>query len=237
MLCDSWPHLPRTTGEMEQPFVLCDEDDEPEPQPQRSRQEPSQVHDEDAELIFVGVEHVNEDAELIFVGMTSNSKPATSNILNRVTPGSRLKRKHDQLGKAAIPRPQSSSPAAPTSESVIVVSASPAASRSTESPIVIEPVSRPESHSPQVVPSRSSECRSPLPTLWRSKHSPGRVALSVGEVNERLGVSKCHSASEGNIVNPQRPERSVEIVEERSSALSPSGTSHHTSSPQLVTPS
>ncbi|XP_051009208.1 zinc finger protein 280B-like [Acomys russatus] len=220
---------------MEQPFVLCDEDDDPEPQ--QSRQEPSQVHDDDAELIFVGVEHVNKDAELIFVGMTSSSKPVNSNILNRVTPGSRLKRKRDELRKTTTQRSQPSGTATPTSETVIVLPASPAESRATDSPIIIEPLSGPESSSPQVVPNSSSECCSPSTALSRSKRSPRRVALSGGELSERLDVSKCRSVPEVKVVNPQRPEPCVEVVEECSSALSPSGTSHRTSNPQQRGPS
>lgn len=223
-----WPHLPGTTAEMERSFMLCSEEQDPEPQ--RSLQAPSQAHDEDAELIFVGAEHVNEDAELIFVGMTSNSKPAKSNILNRVTPDSWLKRKHDGLRKCTTQRLRPSSPAVPISETVVVLPASPAESRSSDSPIIIEPLSEPDYKSdlPQVVPSSSSKCSSPLATLSGSKRSPARAALSGGELNESLYVSPCRSTSKGNVVSPGR---NVDIVEP-SSALSPSGTVHHTSNPQ-----
>ncbi|XP_052600615.1 zinc finger protein 280B [Peromyscus californicus insignis] len=230
---------------MEQQFMLCSEE-----------QEPSRAHDEDAELIFVGVEHVNEDAELIFVGKTSNSKPANSNILNRVTPGSRLKRKRNSLRKMTTERLQPSSaaaptsetvivlpaspaesPAAPTSETVIVLPASPAESRSTDSPIIIEPLSEPDyrSNSPQVVPGSSSK-GSPLVPISSSKHSPVRAALSVGGWNGSSSASKRHSTSEVNVINPQRPEFIIEIDEEHSSASSSSGT-FHTSNPQPSTPS
>ncbi|KAL6041090.1 hypothetical protein STEG23_008930 [Scotinomys teguina] len=197
-------------------------------------QEPSRAPDEDAELIFVGIEHVNEDAELIFVGKTSNSKPVNSNILNRVTPGSRLKRKRNSLRETTTERLQPSSPAAPTSETVIVLPASPAESRSTDSPIIIEPLSEPDyrSNSPQVVPGSSSK-GSPLATVSSSKHSQVRAALSRGGWNESSYASKRHSTSEVNVINPQRPEV-IEIVEDHSSASSPSGT-FHTSNPQQST--
>ena len=65
---------------MEQPCMLCEEEQEAEPQ--KSEGETKQVDDEDAELILVGVEHVNEDADVIFVGMSSNSKAVVSNILD-----------------------------------------------------------------------------------------------------------------------------------------------------------
>jgi hypothetical protein len=231
-----WPHSSGATSEMEQPFTVDDEDEQdPEPQPRSG--EPIQVLDddaaEDAELIFVGVEKVKEDAELIFVGVTSASQPANSNILNRVTPGSRLKRKHDRLRATTTQRLQPSRPAAPTSEAVVVLPASPAESRSTDSPIAIEPLSESDyrSSSPQVVPSSSSKCCSPLVTLSSSENSPVKAALSGGDLNENLYVSKCHFS-----INPQRPDHSIEIVEPLSSALPPSGT-FHTSNMQQRTPS
>lgn len=219
---------------MEQPYVVDDDESDPEPQPRS--QEPIQVLDEDdsedAELIFVGVENVKEDAELIFVGVTSTSQPANSNILNRITPGSRLKRKHDQLRETTTQRLQPSPPAAPTSEAAIVLPASPAESRSTDSPIIIEPLSESDYKSnSQVVPSSSSKCCSPLATLSSSESGPARAACSGGGLNESLYVSKCHFS-----INPQRPERSIEIVEELSSALPPSGP-FHTSNAQQRTPS
>ena len=76
---------------MELPCMLREEEQEPELW--KSEGETKQVDDDDAELILVGVEHVNEDAVVIFVGMTSTSKPVVSNILNSVTPGSCSRRK------------------------------------------------------------------------------------------------------------------------------------------------
>lgn len=230
-----WPHVSGTTLEMERPFALDDKGQDSELQ--RSSQEPIQVlddnGDDDAELIFVGVERVKEDAELIFVGVTSTSQPTNSNILNRVTPGSRLKRKHNRLREATTQRLQSPRPAAPTSEAVIVLPASPAESRSTDSPIIIEPLSESDckGNSPQVVPSSSSKCCSPLVTLSSSENSPVKAALSGGDLNESLYVSKCHFS-----INPQRPDHSIEIVKQPPSALPPSGTLH-TSRAQQRAPS
>ncbi|XP_012586310.1 PREDICTED: zinc finger protein 280B [Condylura cristata] len=86
---------------MERPRLLAG-DDAPEPQTAR---EAKRADSDDAELIFVGVEHRNEDAELIFVGVTSRSKPVVSNILNRVTPGSCLRRKtYGHLRRDAAPK-------------------------------------------------------------------------------------------------------------------------------------
>lgn len=113
----------------------CEEEKEPEPQ--KNIKETKQVDDEDAELIFVGVEHVNEDAELIFVGVTSNSKPVVSNILNRVTPGSWSRRKkYGHLRKDTADKLQPTSHETLTSEAVTNLPASQLESRSTDSPII-----------------------------------------------------------------------------------------------------
>jgi hypothetical protein len=115
---------------MEQPCLLSEEEQNPEPE--KRLKETKEIDDEDAELIFVGVECVSEDAELVFVGVTSNSKPVVSNILNRVTPGSCSRRKkYGHLRKKNAHRVQPTSPMASTSETVIVLPASPSESRST----------------------------------------------------------------------------------------------------------
>nr|XP_040147997.1 zinc finger protein 280B isoform X3 [Ictidomys tridecemlineatus]XP_040147998.1 zinc finger protein 280B isoform X3 [Ictidomys tridecemlineatus] len=171
---------------MEQPCVLCEEEQDPEPQ---NIKETKQIDDEDAELIFVGVEHVNEDAELIFVGVSSNSKPVVSNILNRVTPGSCSRRKkYGCRRKDTVRRLQPISHVTPSSETVTMLPVSQSESRSTDSPIIIEPLSKPDdkSNSPKVVPSSSSESCSPVVTLTSSLHHPVKAALSEGDEEELL---------------------------------------------------
>ncbi|XP_062943558.1 zinc finger protein 280B [Cynocephalus volans] len=209
---------------MEQPQMLREEEREPEPQ--KNVKEAKQVDDEDAELIFVGVEHVNEDAELIFVGVTSNSKPVVSNILNRVTPGSCSRRnKYRHRRKDNAPKSQ---PASHTSEAVTVLPASQSELRSRDSPIIIEPLSKPDykSNSPQVVPNSSSELCSPLVTFKSSLHHPVRAALSVGGMNESPCLSKQLSTSEVNSINSKKPKLSDGIIGGYSPALSPSDTFH-----------
>lgn len=208
---------------MAQPFILCEEQKQ---EPSKSVKETRQVEDEDAELIFVGVEHVNEDAELIFVGVTSNSKPVVSNILNRVTPGSCSRRKqYGQIRKGTAHKLQPASQGTPTSEAVIVLPASQSESRSTDSPIIIEPLSEHDykKNSPQVVPDSSSKLCSPVVTLTSSLPSPVRAALSVGNMNANPCVSEQLSTSEGNGVDPKRPKLDG-ITGEYSSALSSSDT-------------
>ncbi|KAM6165816.1 zinc finger protein 280B [Erethizon dorsatum] len=213
---------------MEQQCLLCEEQD-PEPELQKSAKETKQKDDEDAELIFVGVEHVNEDAELIFVGVTSNSKPVVSNILNRVTPGSCSRRKkYGRFRKNTAQGLQPTSQVTSPSETVTILSESPSESRSTDSPIIIEPLSEldDKNNSSQVVPSSSSELDSPLVTLTSSLHHPVKPVLSVGDKNESPYVSKRCSTSEVYTINPKSPKLSDGIVGGIPSALSASDNSH-----------
>ncbi|XP_055969577.1 zinc finger protein 280B-like [Sorex fumeus] len=210
---------------MEQPYILSDEE---EPEPQRSVKDTKQVEDEDAELIFVGVEHVNEDAELIFVGMTSHSKPVVSTILNRVTPGSYLRRKkygHRRRDTTHKLHPICHSTSA--SEAVTVSALPESELRSTDSPIIIESLPKPDyvNSSPQVVPNNTLELRSPLVTFSNSLPHPG-TALSVGDMNESSLVSKSLSISEANCENSKRPKLSAGNIGAQSSVFSPSGIFH-----------
>ncbi|XP_007131017.2 zinc finger protein 280B isoform X1 [Physeter macrocephalus] len=222
---------------MEPPCMLCEEQ---EPEPQKSIEETKQVDDEDAELIFVGVEHVNEDAELIFVGMTSNSKPVVSNILNRVTPGSCSRRKQSgHFRKDNAHKLEPVSHVMPTSEAMTVLPVSDSESRSTDSPIIIEPLSKPDykNNSPQVVPISSSElCSPPLITFTSSLQHPVGAALSTGGMNKSPRVTKQLSTSETNSTNPKRPKLSNGIIGGHSLALAPSGI-FHTMTAQQSTPS
>ncbi|XP_040107094.1 zinc finger protein 280B [Oryx dammah] len=213
---------------MEPPCMLCEEDQQPEPQ--KSVGETKQVDDEDAELIFVGVEHVNEDADLIFVGMTSASKPVVSNILNRVTPGSCSRRKrYGHFRKDNAHKLQPVSHVTPTSEAKTVLPVSDSESRSTDSPIIIEPLSKPDykNISPQIVPNSFSELRSSLITFTSSlQHPVVETAVSAGDMNKSPRVSKRLSSSETNSTNPKRPKLSDGITGKHSLALSPSGIFH-----------
>uniref|UniRef100_A0A8C2S1D6 C2H2-type domain-containing protein n=1 Tax=Capra hircus TaxID=9925 RepID=A0A8C2S1D6_CAPHI len=198
---------------MEPPCMLCEEDQEPEPQ--KSVGETKQVDDEDAELIFVGVEHVNEDADLIFVGMTSTSKPVVSNILNRVTPGSCSRRKrYGHFRKDNTHKLQPVSHVNPTSEAKSVLPVSDSESRSTANPIIIDPLSEADykNISPQIVPNSFSELL--------------ETAVSAGDMNKSPHVSKQLSTSETNSTNPKRPKLSDGIIREYSLTLSPSGIFH-----------
>ncbi|XP_045056513.2 zinc finger protein 280B [Desmodus rotundus] len=215
---------------MEPTRVSREEEQEPEPQKSTERK---QVDEEDNELIFVGVERGSDDAELIFVGVTSDSKPVISNILNRVTPGSYSRRKkygHPRNATARELRPVSH--VTPTSEAVTVLPVSESESRLTDSPIIIEPLSKPDykSNSPHVVPNSSSELCSPLITFTNSLQHPVGTALSVASC-----ASKQLSNSEVNSISPKRPKLSDGVTRGHSSALSSSG-NFHTIIPQQTTP-
>ncbi|XDA91136.1 hypothetical protein R6Z07M_019780 [Ovis aries] len=223
---------------MELPRMLREEEQEPEVQKREG--ETKQVDDDDDdEVILVGVEHGNEDADVIFVGMSSASKPVVSNILNRDTPGSYSRRKrcgHFRRGNAH--RLQPVSHVTPTSEAKTVLPVSDSDSRSTGSPIIIEPPSQADykNLSPQIVPDGfSKELCSSLITFTSSLQHPVETAVSVGDMNKSPHVSKRVSPCETNRRNPRRPKLSDGIVGEHSLGFSPSRF-FHTETTQQSTP-
>ncbi|XP_004636430.1 zinc finger protein 280B [Octodon degus] len=194
-----------------------------------SAKETKPKDDEDAELIFVGVEHVSDDAELIFVGETSDSKPVISNILNRVTPGSYSRRKkYGRFRKNTAQRLQPASHVTSPSETVTVLSESPSESRSTDSPIIIEPLSDldDDNDSSQVVPSSSSEFNSPVVASASPLQHPVPTVLLVEDTNDSPPVSKRCSTSEVSSINPKSAKLSDGMAGGISSALSTSDDSH-----------
>ncbi|XP_017900172.1 PREDICTED: zinc finger protein 280B-like, partial [Capra hircus] len=222
---------------MELQCMLREEEQEPE---LRKREgETKQVDDDDDELILVVVEHVNEDADVIFVGMTSASKPVVSNILNRVTPDSCSRRKrlgHFRKGNAHKLQPVSH--VTPSSEAKTVLLFSDSESKSTDSPIIIEPLSQADHKniSPQIVPnSFSKELCSFLITFTSSLQHPVETAVSAGDMSKSPHVSKRLSTCETNSRNPKRPKLSDGIIGEHSLGFSPSGI-FHTVTTQQSTP-
>ncbi|XP_075390793.1 zinc finger protein 280B-like [Tenrec ecaudatus] len=203
------------------------QEDQGKLEPQNSTRENTPENDSDADLIFVGVEHVNEDADLIFVGVTSHSRPVVSTILNRVTPGSCSRRKkYRHLSQyPAHSNLQPTRQMTPTAKVVPISPASSSESRSTDSPIIIEPLSHPGYNKslPQIEPTRPSEVRSPLTRFPGSLQHPGGAVLPVGGVKERPSVPEQVSTSEVNSINPKRPKLSDGSPRGHSSALSFSG--------------
>ena len=154
-----------------------------------------------------GVEHVNEDADVIFVGMTSNPKPVISNILNRVTPGSCSRRKkYVHFRKDNAQKLQCVSHVTPASEAKTVLPLSVSESRSTYSPIIIEPLSKADykNISPQIVPNSFSELCSPLITFTSSLQHPVETAVTAGAMDKIAHISKWLSTSETNSNKSQK---------------------------------
>uniref|UniRef100_A0A452DJU7 C2H2-type domain-containing protein n=1 Tax=Capra hircus TaxID=9925 RepID=A0A452DJU7_CAPHI len=221
---------------MELPCMIREEEEEPELW--KSEGETKQVDDDDAELILVGVEHVNEDADVIFVGMTSTSKLVISNILNRVTPGSCSRRKrYGHFRKGNTHKLQPVNHVTPTSEAKTVLPASDSESRSTDIPIIIEPLSQADykNISPQIVPNSFSELCSSLITFTSSCQHPLETAVSAGDMNKSPHVSKRLYTCETNSRNPKRPKLSDGIIGEHSLGFSLSGF-FHTVTTQQSTP-
>ena len=67
-------------------LFLCEEAQAPtQPEKKTTGSKSRDEDNDDVEIIFVGVQHVNEGAETFFVRVILSSKPVISNILNRVT--------------------------------------------------------------------------------------------------------------------------------------------------------
>ncbi|XP_063081955.1 zinc finger protein 280A isoform X1 [Cavia porcellus] len=128
---------------MEDHFLSQDQELDPLKNHERDSNQ-RKKHDEDDDLIFVGKEYVNEDSEILFVKVIANSKPVISNILNRVTPGSyskRKKRKIDHLSQDTAHVSQSGINVTPGVKTMAAMPDFQSESRSTDSPISIEPLS------------------------------------------------------------------------------------------------
>ena len=80
----------------------------------------------------------------------------------------------------------------PTSEAKNILPFSDSESISTDSPIIIEPLSKADykSISPQIVSNSFSELWSPLITFTSSLQHPVETAVSVGDMNKSAHVSK-----------------------------------------------
>ena len=99
---------------------------------------------DDAEVIFVGVEHVKEDAETFFVRVISTSKPVISNVLNRVTRDSSSRRMKDHVNPEPSCRWQPANLRTPASEPAAVSPVSQCVWGGRGSSIISEPSSKPD---------------------------------------------------------------------------------------------
>ncbi|KFO23685.1 zinc finger protein 280A-like isoform X2 [Fukomys damarensis] len=151
-------------------------------------------HDEDDELIFVGMEHVREDSDILFVKMISNSKPVISNILNRVTPGSYSKRKRGHLSQDPTPESHPGFHVTPTAKAMAAMPNSQSEWGSRDSPITTESSYKLayKMSSPEVMPPRDSKqlssadktsrnpkrskLRNEIPSVYSSTTTPSSVS-------------------------------------------------------------
>nr|XP_035962892.1 zinc finger protein 280D isoform X5 [Halichoerus grypus] len=182
----------------------------------------------------------DDDDEPIFVGEITSSKPAISNILNRVNPSSYsrgIKNGALSRGITAAFKPTSQHYTNPTSNPV---AASPVnfhpESRSSDSSIIVQPLSKPGyiTNSSRVVSNNSSELLFDLTQDTGSSHYQGGPTLSIPGMNESSFLSKRPSTSEVNSVNPKKPKPSDGISGLNSSAVFPSVKSLSVTSPQAT---
>ncbi|XP_057602778.1 zinc finger protein 280A [Hippopotamus amphibius kiboko] len=204
------------------PVFLCEGSQTPEgPEKKMGGSKPREEDEDNAEVIFVGVEHVSEDAETLFVRVISNSKPVISNILNRVTRDSSSKRKKGRVSQDPTCTLQPASRRTLASKAVATSSASPSEQGEIDSPVIFEPQSKPdyETSSLQVVLHSSSDLLSPWP------HCLPGAALLVGGKDESPRASKRHPASDVSIDsgNPKRSKLSDGIPGGHASAVASPG--------------
>ncbi|XP_076711445.1 zinc finger protein 280A [Callospermophilus lateralis] len=192
------------------------EEQEPKPLKKHERESNQIDKDNDAELIFIGMEHANEDAEILFVRMISNSKPVISNILNRVSPGSYSRRKKDHLSQDPAQMFQSAMRVTPMATTITPVAQSEQSS--IDIPITVESSSKPDYRmsSPQVVPPHSSDL---FPSRTQCLE---KVALSVGGKVESSCDSKRTSTSDIDSRNPKRSKLRNKIPSTHSSTMASS---------------
>nr|XP_055175781.1 zinc finger protein 280D isoform X3 [Nyctereutes procyonoides] len=213
------PFQPKNNSKMAELFMECEEE-ELEPWQKKVKE----VEDDD-------------DDEPIFVGEISSSKPAISNILNRVNPSSYsrgIKNGALSRGITAAFKPTSQHYTNPTSNPV---AASPVnfhpESRSSDSSVIVQPLSKPGyvTNSSRVVSNNSSELLFDLTQDTGSSHYQGGPTLSIPGMNESSFLSKRPSTSEVNSVNPKKPKPSDGL---NSSAVFPSVKSLSVTSPQAM---
>nr|XP_008267184.2 zinc finger protein 280D isoform X2 [Oryctolagus cuniculus]XP_051677929.1 zinc finger protein 280D isoform X2 [Oryctolagus cuniculus] len=182
----------------------------------------------------------DDDDEPIFVGEISSSKPAISNILNRVNPSSYARGvKNGALnrGISAAFKPTTQHYTNPTSNPV---APSPASfhpeSRSSNSSVIVQPFTKSGSvtNSLRVVSNNAPELLFDLTQDAGLPHFQGGPTVSVAGANENSFLSKRPSASEVNSVSPKKPKPSESVSGTNSSAVFPSVKSPSVTAPQAV---
>ncbi|XP_068954226.1 zinc finger protein 280D isoform X2 [Petaurus breviceps papuanus] len=196
---DNPPH-PKDNFKMAELFMECEEE-ELEPWQKKVKE----VVDDD-----------DDDDEPIFVGEIASSKPAISNILNRVNPSSSsrgIQNGATNRGAVASFKPTSQHYMTPTSNTVAASPVFQSVSRSTVSSVA-QPLSKPGyiMNSPQVVPNNSSGLLFDLRQNTGIPQYQGGTARSLTGLSESSFVTKRLSTSEVNSVTSKKPKSSESIA-------------------------
>ncbi|XP_078007370.1 zinc finger protein 280D isoform X3 [Phascolarctos cinereus] len=197
------PLHPKDNFKMAELFMECEEE-ELEPWQKKVKE----VEDDD--------DDDDDDDEPIFVGEIASSKPAISNILNRVNPSSSsrgIQNGATNRGAVASFKPTSQHYMTPTSNTVAASPVFQSISRSTASSVA-QPLSKPGyiMSSPQVVPNNSSGLLFDLRQNTGIPQYQGGTARSLTGLNESSFVTKRLSTSEVNSVTSKKPKSNEGIA-------------------------
>lgn len=178
-------------------LLLCEKEQKPEPLGKVEESNHRDKDDENSDLLFVGMEHVNEDDEVLFVRVISKSEPVISHILNRVVPDSRPTRNKGCLVQDTACTLQPTNHLTPMSKAGAIRPISHSGKRALESPI-FKPSSKCDykTNSTQVVPGNSSDLLSPGAQCLLG------AVLSTGGKDESPHDSKRLSTLDINSRNP-----------------------------------
>lgn len=204
-------------------LFLCEEAQaRPQPETKTAGSKPRDEDNDDAEVIFVGVQHVNEDAETLFVRVISSSKPVISNILNRVTRDASSRRKKGHMSPDPSCTLQPANLRTPASEPVAVSLASQSEWGGKNSPVIFEPSSKPDYKTSSLeAVLHNSELLSLRP------HCLSGASLSIaGKDESPLNSKQCPTSDvKCNSGNPKRPKLSNGIPGGPASTMAPVGIS------------
>ncbi|XP_036296891.1 zinc finger protein 280D isoform X1 [Pipistrellus kuhlii] len=182
----------------------------------------------------------DDDDEPIFVGEISSSKPAISNILNRVNPSSYsrgIKNGALSRGITAAFKPTSQHCTNPISNPV---AASPVnfhpESRSSDNSVIVQRLSKHGyiTNSSRVASNNSTELLFDLTQDTGLSHYQGGPTLSITGVNESSLLPKRPCTSEVISVNPKKSKPSECVSGANSLAVFPSAKSLSVTSPQAM---
>ena len=200
-------------------LFLCEEAQAPtQPEKKTTGSKSRDEDNDDVEIIFVGVQHVNEGAETFFVRVILSSKPVISNILNRVTRDASSRRKKGHVSPDLFCTLQPATLRTPAWEPAAVSLASQSEWGGRDSPIIFEPSSKPDykTSSLEAVLHKSE-------LLSLQPHCLSGAGLSLGGKDESpLNTKQCPTSNvKCNSGNPKRPKVSDGIPGGPASSTAP----------------